>query len=830
MRTHGPADDPQAIHSADEGVPRASFVLSLLSRRRWYVRAFFVVLADLLATLLRIWLNRTFGLQLHYLTYFPAVFLVAQIFGTVEGLLATLAAVLIAVNPLAPGTLTGLSLADKVSILILVLSGAGLSVVAGALRSRTERLQRALEELRSFREKITTEQRRLHETTERFHTIIQSSDEAITTIDLSGIYTSWNKGAEAVFGYTAEEMVGQPFWRVFPSGPGVESDDMIARLGRGETVEKLNAQRIAKDGRTVYVNATITPIRDEAGKIVGASAVARDVTEHLKLKDDRRRLHEATTRFDAVLASSDEAIIGKDIHGNVTSWNNGAEAIFGYTAEEMIGQSVLRIIPPGREAEEQLLLASVARGETVQRLDVERVAKDGRTIHLNITVSPIRDTDGKIIGASKVARDITEQLKLQRQLQQSQKMEAIGQLAGGIAHDFNNLLAIVLGALELQRASIQGNPPALQRWEVANRAAMRGAELTRRLLAFSSVEHFKVAPTDLNHSIRNTMEMAQRLIGPEIKMHLNLESSIGRVLVDPSGLESAVLNLVINARDAMMPRGGTLTVGTRTAELEESFTATLTGPIRAGSYACVSITDTGCGMSQEVLDRACEPFFTTKDRGRGTGLGLSMVYGFVKHSGGGIRIYSEAGYGTTITFYLPFQASGRAASVPQPAAPAKQAELRRTGRILLVDDESDLLDISVSYLAARGYTLSSAHSGAEALEMLKKDGAVDVLITDIVMGGGMDGMELAQEVHRLYPAIRIIYSSGFPADALSTRSLPLADSLVLQKPYRLSELGASVDQALGVRQILAVASPAEATPGSEDAFSAQAPTGASTVP
>ena len=798
MQPHGPVELPQVFLPVGETTPDLlTAQVPLFSRRRWYVRAFFVLVFVVLATLLRLWLNHRFGLDLHYITYFPAVFLLASLFGTAEGIYATVASVLLGINPLAPGAIANLSTGNKVSVVFLVVSGSMLSIVAGALRARTERLHHALELLRSTRLKVAEEQRRLHEATTRLDTVITSADEAITSIDIHGTLTSWNKGAERVFGYTAGEMIGQRFRKLLPSGHSAdaEASEILARLHRGETVEKANVQRVTKDGRTVRVNLTVTPIQDPQGNTIGAAAITRDITEHLRLQDDQLRLHEATTRFDTVLASSDEAIIGKDIHGIVTSWNKGAEDIFGYTAEEMIGQPMRRLLPAGREAEEDDILARILRGEVVEKLNAQRITKDGSVVYLNLTVSPIRDPLGNVTGASKVARDITETIRLQRQLQQSQKMEAIGQLAGGIAHDFNNLLAIISGALELQLPALAGNEEATRRWEVASRAARRGAELTRRLLAFSSMEHFKVAPTDLNHSLRNTMEMAQRLIGPEIKMHLNLEKAIAPVLVDPAGLESAVLNLVINARDAMMPRGGTLTVGTRTAELEESFTATLTGPIQAGSYACVSISDTGCGMSQDVLERSCEPFFTTKERGRGTGLGLSMVYGFVKHSGGGIRIYSEVGYGTTITFYLPFEGSGKTVpATPRPTASAG-TELQRAGQILIVDDEAELLEISVSYLAARGYTASSAHDAKEALKFLSDHGPVDVLVTDIVMGGGMDGMELALEVQRLYPATRIIYSSGFPADALSMRSLPLADSLVLQKPYRLAELGESIDQA-----------------------------------
>lgn len=651
--------------------------VAFFSRRRWYVRAFFVVLFLVLATLLRLWMAHQFGLRLHYLSYFPTVFLVALLFGTADGIYATIASVLLGIDPFTPGAVASLPAADKVSLGFLAASGILMSVVAGALRNRRERLHRALELLQSSRESA---------------------------------------------------------------------------------------------------------------------------------RDDRRRFHEATTRFDSVVASADEAITGIDTDGIVTDWNKGAETIFGYTAEEMIGQSFRKLVAPGHESEADEIVARLKRGERFEKAETQRIAKDGQTVLVSIRVTPIRDAHGNIVGASGIARDITETVKLHRQLQQSQKMEAIGQLTGGIAHDFNNLLAIIVGALELQLPALAGDEEATRRWEVANRAAVRGAELTRRLLAFSSQEHFKVASTDLNHSIRNTMEMAQRLVGPEIKVNLNLEKSIARILVDPSGLESAVLNLVINARDAMMPRGGSLTVSTRTADLEEDLTATLTGAIEPGSYACVSVSDTGCGMSTEVLDRACEPFFTTKERGRGTGLGLSMVYGFVKHSGGGIRIYSEVGYGTTITFYLPFEGALRNAPLAARPRPERKDESGRAGRVLIVDDEADLLHISVSYLTARGYTVLSARDGKEALRLLSESGAVDVLITDIVMGGGMDGMELAQQVHRASPGTSVIYSSGFPADALSERSLPLADALVLQKPYRLSELGDSIDQALGMRRMLPSAS------------------------
>ncbi|MGD0799430.1 MAG: PAS domain S-box protein [Acidobacteriaceae bacterium] len=515
--------------------------------------------------------------------------------------------------------------------------------------------------------------------------------------------------------------------------------------------------------------------------------------EQLRVSEQRyfteqRLLHEANFKLAAIVESSDDAIIGKDTNGTVITWNRGAEKIFGYTAGEMIGHSIGRLYPPGREAEEEETMARILRGETVEHFDAVRVAKDGRSVRLSLTVSPIKDAAGRVVGASKIARDITETRDLQRQLQQSQKMEAIGQLTGGIAHDFNNLLAIILGALELQQEAIEDNKEALHRWQVAHKAASRGAELTKRLLAFSSQGQLNIAPTSLEQSIHNTMDLAARVLGPEVRTKLTLDDAMPPVLVDPASLESALLNLIVNARDAM-PKGGDLVVSCRAAELADSMAATLNGNPVSGAYACISVTDSGTGMPPEVVDRVFEPFFTTKERGRGTGLGLSMVYGFVKQSNGGIRIYSEPGYGTTITFYLPF--SGTPAALPPPKA-AEDGAIRGSGVVLIVDDEAELVEIAVTYLSARGYTVLTARDAKDALRIIEQHGAVDAMITDIVMGGGMDGMELAQAVRRISPRTQVVYSSGFPADALSERSLPLAGSLVLQKPYRLAELGASV--------------------------------------
>jgi PAS domain S-box-containing protein len=357
----------------------------------------------------------------------------------------------------------------------------------------------------------------------------------------------------------------------------------------------------------------------------------RRLNLHRKLADDqlrsaneslaieRRTRTAAQLRLAAIVESTEDAIITKDINGIITSWNAGAEHIFGYTAAEAIGRSILTLIPPGREFEEDEIRSHILHNESIRNFDTLRVTRDGRTIHTSLTVSPIYDDAGNIVGASKIARDTTHIQSMERQLRHSQKMDAVGQLTGGIAHDFNNLLAIVIGSLELQAPLLQDNPAALVAGNRAHAAALRGADLTRRLLAFSSADQSNLAPIHLATSIRNILELARHTLGPEINLVLTLDDDLAPVVVDAGALENSVLNLILNARDAM-PHGGTITVDAAQRTLDQDYARVLNPSMNAGLFACISVTDTGTGMTPEVRDRAFEPFFTTKERGRGTGL------------------------------------------------------------------------------------------------------------------------------------------------------------------------------------------------------------------
>lgn len=375
---------------------------------------------------------------------------------------------------------------------------------------------------------------------------------------------------------------------------------------------------------------------------------------------------------------------------------------------------------------------------------------------------------------------------MESRLYQSQKMEAIGQLTGGIAHDFNNLLGVVIGNLDLLERRVHDDEGSLKRIQTALRAANRGAELTKSLLAFSSREQLSPSAIRLEEPVIATVELASRGIGPEVKIVTHFDDDGLLVLADPGGLESALLNVMVNARDAM-PRGGTITITTQQTRVTEELSNASIERLKPGKYGVITISDTGDGMNQEVLQRVFEPFYTTKERGKGTGLGLAMVYGFFKQSGGAVRIYSEPGYGTTVNCYLPVTEEGTQ-STHIASTEIEETTGTSDETILLVDDETDLLEIASEYLGELGYSVRCARNGREALGLLNDHPEIGVMVTDVIMPGGLNGAELARQAHELKPDLRIIYTSGFPADALAERKMSPANGPLLHKPYQRSEL------------------------------------------
>jgi PAS domain S-box-containing protein len=533
----------------------------------------------------------------------------------------------------------------------------------------------------------------------------------------------------------------------------------------------------------------LSPLESAEGILV--TAAIRDITVR---KDAEKHLAQMEARYRGLMEAAPDGMVVVNQNGEIVLLNVQAEKQFGYHRDELLGQNVTNIIPEGFAARliaDALRTTAEALAQQIGTgIDLIGRRKDGSNFPIEIMLSPLESSEGTLVTAA--IRDISERKQLARQLYQSQKMEAVGQLTGGIAHDFNNLLGVIIGNLDLLERLVADNEAAIKRVQTAQKAATRGADITRRLLVFSSSEQLKPSVVLLGDSIQNMIELAGHALGAEIKITNHIDASMPPLFVDPAGLESALLNLAMNARDAM-PKGGSIIIESKVKNLGSSHLAVHTGDLKAGSYVCVSISDTGAGMSRETLERAFEPFFTTKPRNKGTGLGLAMVYGFVKQSGGAVRAYSELGQGTTISLYLPLTADS---SQPVPAGAPKPLSAKPSGSVLVVDDEVELIEIAQAYLAEMGFTGYEAIDGASALEMIAQHSEIDLMVTDIVMPGGMNGVELAQRARTLRPGLKIVYSSGFPAEALAEKSLPLIDGPLLHKPYQRAEFATMVRQVM----------------------------------
>ena len=628
---------------------------------------------------------------------------------------------------------------------------------------------------------------------ERYRGLMEAAPDGMVVVNQDGDIVILNARAESQFGYRRDELLGHKVKSIIPEG---FSERLIADGTR--TAAEALAQQIGtgielhgrrKDGSEFPIEIMLSPLESTEGILI--TAAIRDITVR---KDAEEHLAQMEGRYRGLMEAAPDGMVVVNQDGDIVILNARAESQFGYRRDELLGRKVKSIIPEGfaeRLVADALRTTAEALSQQIGTgIELHGRRKDGTVFPIEIMLSPLESDEGILVTAA--IRDISERKQLARQLHQSQKMEAVGQLTGGIAHDFNNLLGVIIGNLDLLDRLVAGNEAAVKRVRTAQKAATRGADITRRLLVFSSNEELKPSVVKLGDSIQNTIELAARALGAEIKITTHMDESTPPLFVDPAGLESALLNLVVNARDAM-PKGGSIIISSQVQDLEESHPSVHTGDLKAGRYVCVSVTDTGQGMSKETLEHAFEPFFTTKPRNKGTGLGLAMVYGFVKKSGGTVHVYSELGHGTTVSFYLPLVAD---LLHPVAADAPKALDAKLGGTVLVVDDEVDLLEVALFYLAEMGFTAFEAIDGASALEVIAKHPEIDLLITDIVMPGGMNGVELVQRVHDLRPDLKIIYSSGFPAEALAEKSMPLAGGPLLRKPYQRMEFAAMVHRVM----------------------------------
>jgi PAS domain S-box-containing protein len=529
----------------------------------------------------------------------------------------------------------------------------------------------------------------------------------------------------------------------------------------------------ARDGRRVVVESRHEVLREPDGRLL-VLETNRDIGE-------RKRVEE---RLRSTLETVPEAIITIDERGLISSFSPAAERLFGYRAEEVVGRNVSMLMPaPHRERHDFYLARYRATGE--RRIigigrEVEGLRKDGTIFPMELAVGEAH-ADGERFFTGFV-RDLSARHKLEQELRQAQKMEAVGQLTGGVAHDFNNLLTVVLGNLEMLEDRLDGAGD-LALLKDARDAALLGAELTRRLLAFGRRQPLRPRRVDPLEAVPAAVVLLRRTLGEMIEVVTVLASGLPPIMVDPGQLQNALLNLAINARDAM-PGGGRLTIEADLAELDADAAATRPG-LRPGRYVMLAVADTGTGMSREVRERAFEPFFTTKGPGAGSGLGLSMVYGFVKQSGGHIDLYSEVGRDTVVKLYLPLAEPAAGGEEERDRSPAT-AWPSRGETVLVVEDEPAVRRVTTARLKGLGYNVLEAADGPAAMEIIERHPELDLLFTDMVMPGGMSGAALAEAARARRPKLALLVASGYAAPE-SLNDLP-AGTAWLRKPYPAAEL------------------------------------------
>jgi PAS domain S-box-containing protein len=602
--------------------------------------------------------------------------------------------------------------------------------------------------------------------------IVTTMVDPLLVCDTDGRIRFANPATSTTLGYARRELLGQPL------------DALIAGRGSSETIglflggplRHRDVVFAARDGQHVDTSVYTSPLHDQDGTPVGVVVIARDIREWKRVE---RELEETERRFQLLVdAVVDYAMCMLDPEGRIASWNQGADRIFGYTAEEALGRpsSIFfldRDVERGKPREELRIAAIEGRFEETEW----RVRKDGEKLWANVVVSSVRDADGRVIGFAHVTRDLTRQRQLEDQLRQSQKMEAIGRLAGGIAHDFNNLLTVIGGHTQLL---LQRTPEPHELRDHLDRiesASKRAARLIRQLLTFSRKQVVQPQVVDLNDVIAELEQMLRRLIGEDVEFVTDLAPSLGGVNVDRGQIEQVIMNLVVNARDAM-PQGGRLTLSTGNVELDEEFTRRHT-ELESGEHVLLSVMDTGIGMDEKTLAHIFEPFFTTKGKEKGTGLGLSTAYGIMTQSGGAITARSRPGRGTNFTLYLP-RADGRA---PVRESDGEPTELPRgTETILVVEDDPDVLDFIGGTLHRCGYTVLEANSPDEAVALARAHGdRIRLLLTDVILPR-ISGIELADDLRCRQPGLKVVFMTGYADRAFGADQIVEPEIHLLQKP------------------------------------------------
>ena len=705
------------------------------------------------------------------------------------------------------------------ALVVLVISfAAWLSVVRGLQRWRVnlehavserkqaeQALRRAHDELEVRVEQRTAELGRTNqalqaEITERLQAemastrlaaIVESSDDAIISKNLNSIITSWNRGAEKIFGYTASDMVGTSIMRLIPTDRQDEEKQIQEKIKCGESVNHFETLRQTKDGRLIDVSATTSPIKDATGKVIGLSKVARDITE-------RKRAEEALRASQQIIEGIINAIPVRVFWKDKNLVYLGCNAVFardaGFTdPKDIIGKDDYQMgwrdqADLYRDDDRQVIESGCSK----LFIEEPQTTPEGNTITLLSSKLPLRSSKGEISGVLGTYMDITERKHLEAQLIQSQKLETVGKLAGGVAHEFNSILTAIIGQSELLLNDLPPGDPLCKNATEIRKAAERAATLTRQLLAYGRKQLLQPEILDLNSVLAGMESTLCHLMGQGADVRIAPAAGLKAVKADAGQIEQVIMNMAINAADAM-PNGGNLTLETANVTLDQEYVSHFP-ELRTGEYVMLAITDTGTGMSEKAKARVFEPFFSTKGVGQGTGLGLSTCYGIIKQSSGHISFYSEPGQGTTFKIYLP-------QVEPQTKIPIQRFDSpdlpRGTETILLVEDDPALREMAATLLRRLGYTVLAAANGIEALSLKQQpdNGLIDLLFTDVVMPH-MNGKELSERVRALYPHTRILFASAYTENAIVHQGVLNKGVALLQKPFTPSAL------ALKVREML----------------------------
>jgi PAS domain S-box-containing protein len=618
--------------------------------------------------------------------------------------------------------------------------------------------------------------------------ILSSALDCIISFDEAGCILEFNPAAEHTFGYRQADVLGRALIEVIIPEP--QRVGKLGALGLDATADDSNP--------TLGRRLELVVMRSDRTEFPAEIALSHIViqgrplfTAYLRDISERQAAQRVVSELAAVVANSNDAILACTLDGAIRSWNQGAERIFGYRADEAVGRPLHMLFPPDRLDEFAQMLHAVQRGESLANYETIRIRKDGRRISVSLTDSPIRGEGGTINGLSSIARDITERKRLEEELLQSQKMEAVGRLAGGIAHDFNNILTAILGYSDLMIRQVEEKHWMYKHLAEIRKAADFASSLTHQLLAFSRRQPLYLRVFNVNDSVRNMQKMLQRVIGEHIHVRTELAAGIGLLKADPSQLEQVLLNLCVNSRDALT-QGGTITIATAdvTYMLDDVYSV---NEMPAGEYVKLCVADNGAGIPPDVVTHIFEPFFTTKEKGQGTGLGLATCYGIIKQTGGYIDVESNVGVGTTIAIYFP-----RVEESGEKAASRNEAGLLPGGSetILYVEDEITVRSLTAHVLRQLGYTVLEAADGRQARELMATTAIpIDLLFSDVVLPD-LGGRQLSDWVISQHSTARILFCSGYVDENILRRHGLEIGTAFLQKPFTPADLARKVREVI----------------------------------